>query len=192
MFGGLLCGIGMASAAFCTSIMQLYICVGFITGKNKASPFHVHLRFTSGGLGCSHMGTAAEHNGKWDKKRVGQGPSLTKCSRWTLAKSTSPAKCCAPEHRVPDHSSGSALCRWVLSAGGDGEDGHHCSQLLLKWMQVGCVLPWAWRALRERSVTRKKAPVFLYYSVLSSLYEIQEMRVQVFACALPTCEVIWK
>ncbi|NXN96823.1 MOT2 protein, partial [Rhinopomastus cyanomelas] len=32
MFGGLLCGIGMVSAAFCTSILQLYICVGFVTG----------------------------------------------------------------------------------------------------------------------------------------------------------------
>ncbi|XP_062486265.1 monocarboxylate transporter 2-like isoform X3 [Pezoporus occidentalis] len=36
MFGGLLCGIGMVSAAFCTSIMQLYICVGFITGLGLA------------------------------------------------------------------------------------------------------------------------------------------------------------
>ncbi|KAI1234551.1 hypothetical protein IHE44_0003607 [Lamprotornis superbus] len=32
MLGGLLCGVGMISAAFCTSILQLYICVGFITG----------------------------------------------------------------------------------------------------------------------------------------------------------------
>ncbi|NXL84204.1 MOT2 protein, partial [Alectura lathami] len=32
IFGGLLCGVGMVSAAFCTSILQLYICVGFITG----------------------------------------------------------------------------------------------------------------------------------------------------------------
>ncbi|NXA37777.1 MOT2 protein, partial [Eudromia elegans] len=36
MFGGLLCGIGMVSAAFCTSILQLYICVGFITGFGLA------------------------------------------------------------------------------------------------------------------------------------------------------------
>ncbi|NXD71264.1 MOT2 protein, partial [Eolophus roseicapillus] len=36
MFGGLLCGIGMVSAAFCTSIVQLYICVGFITGLGLA------------------------------------------------------------------------------------------------------------------------------------------------------------
>uniref|UniRef100_A0A8B9Q177 Major facilitator superfamily (MFS) profile domain-containing protein n=1 Tax=Apteryx owenii TaxID=8824 RepID=A0A8B9Q177_APTOW len=36
MFGGLLCGIGMVSAAFCTSILQLYICVGFITGLGLA------------------------------------------------------------------------------------------------------------------------------------------------------------
>ncbi|KFW78410.1 Monocarboxylate transporter 2, partial [Phalacrocorax carbo] len=36
IFGGLLCGIGMVSAAFCTSILQLYICVGFITGFGLA------------------------------------------------------------------------------------------------------------------------------------------------------------
>ncbi|NWI63219.1 MOT2 protein, partial [Todus mexicanus] len=36
MFGGLLCGIGMVSAAFCNSILQLYICVGFITGLGLA------------------------------------------------------------------------------------------------------------------------------------------------------------
>ncbi|XP_064012144.1 monocarboxylate transporter 2-like isoform X2 [Pogoniulus pusillus] len=36
MFGGLLCGTGMVSAAFCTSILQLYICVGFITGLGLA------------------------------------------------------------------------------------------------------------------------------------------------------------
>ncbi|NWU91968.1 MOT2 protein, partial [Upupa epops] len=36
MFGGLLCGIGMVSAAFCTTILQLYICVGFITGFGLA------------------------------------------------------------------------------------------------------------------------------------------------------------
>ncbi|XP_051644764.1 monocarboxylate transporter 2-like isoform X1 [Manacus candei] len=36
MFGGLLCGVGMISAAFCTSILQLYICVGFITGLGLA------------------------------------------------------------------------------------------------------------------------------------------------------------
>ncbi|XP_025908448.1 monocarboxylate transporter 2-like [Nothoprocta perdicaria] len=36
MLGGLLCGIGMVSAAFCTSILQLYICVGFITGFGLA------------------------------------------------------------------------------------------------------------------------------------------------------------
>ncbi|RLV99666.1 hypothetical protein DV515_00009587 [Chloebia gouldiae] len=35
MFGGLLCGVGMISAAFCTSILQLYICVGFITALRK-------------------------------------------------------------------------------------------------------------------------------------------------------------
>lgn len=51
IFGGLLCGIGMVSAAFCTSILQLYICVGFITGKKKASPLDSHLKFTSDGLG---------------------------------------------------------------------------------------------------------------------------------------------
>uniref|UniRef100_A0A8C8BX65 Major facilitator superfamily (MFS) profile domain-containing protein n=1 Tax=Otus sunia TaxID=257818 RepID=A0A8C8BX65_9STRI len=36
IFGGLLCGIGMVSAASCTSILQLYICVGFITGFGLA------------------------------------------------------------------------------------------------------------------------------------------------------------
>ncbi|NXK93565.1 MOT2 protein, partial [Formicarius rufipectus] len=36
MLGGLLCGVGMISAAFCTSILQLYICVGFITGFGLA------------------------------------------------------------------------------------------------------------------------------------------------------------
>ncbi|XP_066051633.1 monocarboxylate transporter 2-like isoform X2 [Chamaea fasciata] len=36
MFGGLLCGVGMISAAFCTSILQLYLCVGFITGFGLA------------------------------------------------------------------------------------------------------------------------------------------------------------
>ncbi|NXS11032.1 MOT2 protein, partial [Neodrepanis coruscans] len=36
MFGGLLCGVGMISAAFCTSILQLYVCVGFITGLGLA------------------------------------------------------------------------------------------------------------------------------------------------------------
>ncbi|OXB68120.1 hypothetical protein ASZ78_014581 [Callipepla squamata] len=36
ILGGLLCGIGMVSAAFCTSIVQLYICVGFITGLGLA------------------------------------------------------------------------------------------------------------------------------------------------------------
>jgi len=50
ILGGLLCGIGMVSAAFCTSIIQLYICVGFITGKKKASPFDSHLKFSSYGL----------------------------------------------------------------------------------------------------------------------------------------------
>lgn len=64
MFGGLLCGIGMVSAAFCTSILQLYICVGFITGKKKPSPFHLHLRFASEGLGCPRLGTSAKCSGK--------------------------------------------------------------------------------------------------------------------------------
>lgn len=64
IFGGLLCGIGMVSAAFCTSILQLYICVGFITGKKKASPFHPRLRFTSDGLGHPHLGTSAKRDGK--------------------------------------------------------------------------------------------------------------------------------
>ncbi|XP_008103608.1 monocarboxylate transporter 2 isoform X1 [Anolis carolinensis] len=36
MFGGLLCGIGMVSASFCTSIFQLYICAGLITGLGLA------------------------------------------------------------------------------------------------------------------------------------------------------------
>ncbi|XP_053143899.1 monocarboxylate transporter 2-like isoform X2 [Hemicordylus capensis] len=36
IFGGLLCGIGMISAAFCTSIFQLYICAGLITGLGLA------------------------------------------------------------------------------------------------------------------------------------------------------------
>nr|XP_060622379.1 monocarboxylate transporter 2-like [Anolis sagrei ordinatus]XP_060622380.1 monocarboxylate transporter 2-like [Anolis sagrei ordinatus]XP_060622381.1 monocarboxylate transporter 2-like [Anolis sagrei ordinatus] len=36
MFGGLLCGIGMISASFCTSIFQLYICAGLITGLGLA------------------------------------------------------------------------------------------------------------------------------------------------------------
>ncbi|KYO24999.1 monocarboxylate transporter 2 isoform X1 [Alligator mississippiensis] len=36
IFGGLLCGIGMVSASFCTSIMQLYICVGLISGFGLA------------------------------------------------------------------------------------------------------------------------------------------------------------
>lgn len=36
IFGGLLCGIGMISAAFCTSILQLYICVGVISGFGLA------------------------------------------------------------------------------------------------------------------------------------------------------------
>ncbi|XP_054833335.1 monocarboxylate transporter 2-like isoform X1 [Eublepharis macularius] len=36
IFGGLLCGIGMVSAAFCTSIFQLYICAGLITGLGLA------------------------------------------------------------------------------------------------------------------------------------------------------------
>ncbi|XP_042309576.1 monocarboxylate transporter 2-like isoform X2 [Sceloporus undulatus] len=36
IFGGLLCGIGMVSAAFCTSIFQLYICAGLITGFGLA------------------------------------------------------------------------------------------------------------------------------------------------------------
>lgn len=51
ILGGLLCGIGMVSAAFCTSIVQLYICVGFITGKKKAFPFDSHLKFICDGLG---------------------------------------------------------------------------------------------------------------------------------------------
>ncbi|XP_060095489.1 monocarboxylate transporter 2-like isoform X2 [Heteronotia binoei] len=36
IFGGLLCGTGMISASFCTSIFQLYICAGFITGLGLA------------------------------------------------------------------------------------------------------------------------------------------------------------
>ncbi|XP_077181231.1 monocarboxylate transporter 2-like isoform X2 [Paroedura picta] len=36
IFGGLLCGIGMVSASFCTSIFQLYICAGLITGLGLA------------------------------------------------------------------------------------------------------------------------------------------------------------
>ncbi|XP_019360339.1 PREDICTED: monocarboxylate transporter 2-like isoform X1 [Gavialis gangeticus] len=36
IFGGLLCGIGMVSASFCTSIVQLYICVGLISGFGLA------------------------------------------------------------------------------------------------------------------------------------------------------------
>nr|XP_020668276.1 monocarboxylate transporter 2-like isoform X2 [Pogona vitticeps] len=36
IFGGLLCGLGMVSAAFCTSIFQLYLCAGFITGLGLA------------------------------------------------------------------------------------------------------------------------------------------------------------
>ncbi|KAJ7317056.1 hypothetical protein JRQ81_003218 [Phrynocephalus forsythii] len=36
IFGGLLCGLGMVSAAFCTSIFQLYLCAGLITGLGLA------------------------------------------------------------------------------------------------------------------------------------------------------------
>ncbi|KFP30542.1 Monocarboxylate transporter 2, partial [Colius striatus] len=36
MLGGLLCGVGMILASFCTSILQIYICVGFITGLGFA------------------------------------------------------------------------------------------------------------------------------------------------------------
>lgn len=53
MFGGLLCGVGMISAAFCTSILQLYICVGFITGENRAPP---SLHIPSDGLGLAPLG----------------------------------------------------------------------------------------------------------------------------------------
>lgn len=45
IFGGLLCGIGMVSASFCTSIMQLYICVGLISGKLGQEVFSFHLPF---------------------------------------------------------------------------------------------------------------------------------------------------
>ncbi|XP_077781183.1 monocarboxylate transporter 2-like isoform X1 [Podarcis muralis] len=36
ILGGLLCGIGMVSASFCTSIFQLYLCAGLITGLGLA------------------------------------------------------------------------------------------------------------------------------------------------------------
>lgn len=36
MVGGLLCGLGMISASFCTNIYQLYACAGFITGLGLA------------------------------------------------------------------------------------------------------------------------------------------------------------
>ncbi|XP_060127309.1 monocarboxylate transporter 2-like [Zootoca vivipara] len=36
IMGGLLCGIGMVSASFCTSILQLYLCAGLITGLGLA------------------------------------------------------------------------------------------------------------------------------------------------------------
>lgn len=61
----------MVSAAFCTSILQLYICVGFITGKKKAPPFHWRLRFTSDGLGHPHSGTSAKCNGKLVRQKAG-------------------------------------------------------------------------------------------------------------------------
>lgn len=95
------------------------------------------------------------------------------------------------EHRVRALSRGCAFYRWVLSARGDGEDGRQCPQLPLKRTQVDCALPWARQALQDTSATMKKAPVFLCYCALSSLYEIYEMRLQGFALVYLPFACLW-
>lgn len=34
MIGGCLCSVGMISASFCSSVMQLYLCIGVIGGES--------------------------------------------------------------------------------------------------------------------------------------------------------------
>lgn len=51
----------------------------------------------------------------------------------------------------------------------------------LKQTQVDRAVPWAQQVLLGTSVTIKKAPLFLFYCVSSSLCEVHEMRFQGFA-----------
>lgn len=44
MIGGCLCSLGMILASFCTSVLQLYLCIGVIGGKSlesAPSPFEI-------------------------------------------------------------------------------------------------------------------------------------------------------
>lgn len=44
MIGGCLCSVGMVLASFCSSVLQLYLCIGVIGGKSlevASSPFEI-------------------------------------------------------------------------------------------------------------------------------------------------------
>lgn len=74
-------------------------------------------------------------------------------------------------------------------AAGDG--GHQCPQLPLKQTQPDCALPWARQVPLGTSVTVRKAPLLLFYCVLSSLCEIHEMRFQGFASVYLPFASLW-
>lgn len=103
MFGGLLCGVGMISAAFCTSILQLYICVGFITGENKAAPSPPPVSSLLLAWGFHTWAMCAPAQAQWGAEEVktceikiwwDKSPPY-QCSRWSLAGSTFPAQGCS-------------------------------------------------------------------------------------------------
>lgn len=139
MFGGLLCGVGMISAAFCTSILQLYVCVGFITGENKPPPSPPCMRLpgapTAGHCVHQHKHKAGEIESLWDKNLVGQRPSLSML-QMNFSKENIPCSVFLA----------GILCG--IQAGlGAGDGGHQCPQLSLKQTQLDCALPWAKQVL---------------------------------------------
>lgn len=38
MIGGCLCSLGMILASFCSSVLQLYLCIGVIGGESLETP----------------------------------------------------------------------------------------------------------------------------------------------------------
>lgn len=44
MIGGCLCSLGMVLASFCSSVLQLYLCIGVIGGKEPPPDRKLSLR----------------------------------------------------------------------------------------------------------------------------------------------------
>lgn len=112
---------------------------------------------------------------------MGQGPSL---SMFQMSFSKEHVPCSAPCSCL-DILCGIQAGLYSLQPSalgqGAGDSGHQCPQLPLKQTQADCALPWARHVLLDTSVAIEIAPMFLFYSVLSSLCEIHEMRFQGFA-----------